>query len=91
MKTICTGLASELGGQGLIAVNLKSTFAVMRTATKAMGQGGSIELKSSAAARIGLPNHEAKSAAEAGVMAWLALRSPLTPREEFESTVLNRE
>jgi NADP-dependent 3-hydroxy acid dehydrogenase YdfG len=37
-------IASELADQSLIAANLKSTFAVLHSATKAMGQGGSIEL-----------------------------------------------
>lgn len=51
-----------------IATNLKSAFAVVRAAAKNMGpQGGSIVLLSTAAARIGLANHEVISAAKAGV------------------------
>jgi NAD(P)-dependent dehydrogenase (short-subunit alcohol dehydrogenase family) len=53
----------------VITANLTSAFAVVRSATKAMrGQGGSIVLVSSAAARIGLANHEAIAAAKAGVI-----------------------
>jgi NAD(P)-dependent dehydrogenase (short-subunit alcohol dehydrogenase family) len=53
----------------VIAANLTSAFAVLRSAAKAMRQqGGSIVLVSSAAARIGLANHEAIAAAKAGVI-----------------------
>ena len=53
----------------VIAANLTSAFAVVRSCAKAMRQqGGSIVLVSSAAARIGLANHEAIAAAKAGVM-----------------------
>jgi NAD(P)-dependent dehydrogenase (short-subunit alcohol dehydrogenase family) len=52
----------------MIATNLRSAFAVVRAASATMaGQGGSIVLLSSAAARIGLANHEAIAAAKAGV------------------------
>lgn len=52
----------------VLAVNLTSAFAAVRSAAKVMGrQGGSIVLISSAAARIGLANHEAIAAAKAGV------------------------
>ena len=51
-----------------ITAKLKSAFAVLHVATKAMSRsGGSMVLISSAAARIGLANHEAISAAKAGV------------------------
>ncbi len=51
-----------------IAVNLRSAFAAVRAATKAMrSTGGSIVLVSSAAARVGLANHEAIAAAKAGI------------------------
>jgi len=51
-----------------IHTNLGSAFAVVRAAASVMmAHGGSIVLVSSAAARIGLPNHEAISAAKAGV------------------------
>lgn len=53
----------------VIATNLTSAFAVVRSAAKAMrGAGGSIVLFSSSAARIGLANHEAIAAAKAGVV-----------------------
>ncbi|QDU58018.1 SDR family NAD(P)-dependent oxidoreductase [Aeoliella mucimassa] len=54
--------------QQTIAANLFSAFAVVRAAAKHVGQGGSsVVLISSAAARIGLANHEAIAAAKAGV------------------------
>ena len=53
----------------VITANLTSAFAVVSSAAKAMRQrGGSIVLVSSAAARIGLANHEAIAAAKAGVI-----------------------
>jgi len=53
----------------VITANLTSAFAVVSSAAKAMRpRGGSIVLVSSAAARIGLANHEAIAAAKAGVM-----------------------
>jgi 3-oxoacyl-[acyl-carrier protein] reductase len=61
-------LLSEEEWDATITTNLKSAFAVVRAATAAMAQhGGSIVLLSTAAARIGLANHEAISAAKAGV------------------------
>lgn len=52
-----------------INLNLKSAFAVIRAATKRMmTRGGSIVLVSSCAARQGIPNHEAISAAKAGII-----------------------
>lgn len=51
------------------ATNLTTAFAVVRAAAKPMlNTGGSIVLVSSAAARIGLANHEAIAAAKAGVI-----------------------
>ena len=48
-------------------VNLTSAFAVVRAAGRHMqDHGGSVVLVSSAAARLGLPNHEAIAAAKAG-------------------------
>ena len=53
----------------VITANLTSAFAVVSSAAKAMRpRGGSIVLVSSAAARIGLANHEAIAAAKAGVI-----------------------
>ncbi|MFM8998475.1 MAG: SDR family NAD(P)-dependent oxidoreductase [Actinomycetota bacterium] len=51
--------------------NLVSAFNLVRSATKVMQRqegGGSIVLVSSAAARTGIPNHEAIAAAKAGVI-----------------------
>jgi len=51
-----------------LAVNLTSAFGVVRAAARVMRErGGSVVLVSSAAARIGLPNHEAIAAAKAGL------------------------
>jgi NAD(P)-dependent dehydrogenase (short-subunit alcohol dehydrogenase family) len=51
-----------------LAANLDAAFAVVRGATQAMlKRGGSIVLVSSAAARLGLANHEAIAAAKAGI------------------------
>ena len=55
--------------RGVLAVNLDSAFATVRAGAASMLKtGGSIVLLSSAAARIGLPNHEAIAAAKAGVV-----------------------
>lgn len=48
--------------------NLTSAFAVTRASGRWMERGGSIVFVSSAAARAGLPNHEAIAAAKAGVI-----------------------
>ncbi len=51
-----------------VATNLTSAFATVRSAAKALRRdGGSVVLVSSAAASIGLANHEAIAAAKAGV------------------------
>jgi len=52
----------------VLRVNLLSAFEAVRASAKVMRKrGGSVVLISSAAARIGLPNHEAIAAAKAGV------------------------
>lgn len=52
-----------------IATNLDSAFATVRAGARTMRKnGGSIVLMSTAAARVGLPNHEAIAAAKAGVI-----------------------
>ena len=53
-----------------LAVNLKSSFYALRAAVRAMdrGEGGSVVLLSSAAARLGIPSHESIAAAKAGVV-----------------------
>ena len=53
----------------VLTTNLVSAFATVRAAALVMRQsGGSVVLVSSAAAQIGLPNHEAIAAAKAGVI-----------------------
>jgi 3-oxoacyl-[acyl-carrier protein] reductase len=60
---------SETEWLATVATNLTTAFAVLRAAAKAMlNTGGSIVLVSSAAARVGLANHEAIAAAKAGVI-----------------------
>lgn len=63
----------------VMSTNLRTAFALVRAAAPAMGKsgGGSLVLMSSAAARIGLANHEAIAAAKAGV-AGLALSAAAT-------------
>lgn len=52
-----------------LATNLTTAFATVRAAQAALrSSGGSVVLVSSAAARIGLANHEAIAAAKAGVI-----------------------
>ena len=54
--------------QDTLTANLFSAFASVRAAGQGMKRnGGSVVLVSSAAARIGMPNHEAIAAAKAGV------------------------
>lgn len=52
-----------------VARNLASSFALVRSLAPVLGRGGggSLAFLSSAAARVGLPNHEAVAAAKAGV------------------------
>ncbi len=52
-----------------IAQNLTTAFATVRSAARSMTDGGSVVLMATAAARHGLPNHEAIAAAKGGVIA----------------------
>ncbi len=62
-------LTRELEFQKVIDLNLKSAFAVVHHSSKRMMKtGGSIVLVSSCAARRGIANHEAISAAKAGII-----------------------
>lgn len=61
-------MTSEADWSDTIATNLTSAFATTRAAAKTMKSGGSVVLMSSAAAQIGLANHEAIAAAKAGVI-----------------------
>lgn len=60
-----------------LELNLTTAFAVVRAAGRTMKQGGSVVLLASAAARVGLANHEAIAAAKAGVTG-LALAAAAT-------------
>ena len=61
-------LTTEADWDATLSVNLTSAFYTVKAAVGAMMKnGGSIVLVSSAAARAGLPNHEAIAAAKAGV------------------------
>lgn len=62
-------LTSTADWQATIATNLTSAFGCVRAAGRLMkGEGGSVVLVSSAAARVGLANHEAIAAAKAGII-----------------------
>src|SRR5271157_305806 len=55
--------------QATLDVNLSTAFLAVKYGAKALGgRGGSIVLVASAAAQVGLANHEAVAAAKAGVM-----------------------
>ena len=62
-------LTSAAEWEHVLAANLGTAFSVVRAAAPVLGRsgGGSLVLVSSAAARIGLANHEAVAAAKAGV------------------------
>ncbi|MEM1204304.1 MAG: SDR family oxidoreductase [Acidobacteriota bacterium] len=62
-------LTSAEDYEATVATNLTTAFATVRAAAKAMRKGGSVVLVSSAAADVGLPNHEAIAAAKGGVAA----------------------
>lgn len=51
-----------------LSLNLNTAFYVVREAVKTIGDGGGIVLVSTAAARVGLANHEAVAAAKGGVI-----------------------
>jgi 3-oxoacyl-[acyl-carrier protein] reductase len=71
-------LTSADDWQATLATNLTSAFACVRAAGRLLREsGGSVVLVSSAAARIGLANHEAIAAAKAGVIG-LALSAAAT-------------
>lgn len=61
-------LTSREEWEGVLTANLTSAFSVVRAGAKAMrSTGGSIVLMASAAASVGVRNHEAIAAAKAGV------------------------
>ena len=51
-----------------LSLNLNTAFYVVREAAKTITEGGAIVLVSTAAARVGLANHEAVAAAKGGVI-----------------------
>jgi len=62
-------ITSEAEYFSVIQSNLTSSFATIRSGCKAMmGRGGSVVLISSAAAKVGLANHEAIACAKAGII-----------------------
>lgn len=62
-------LTSDAEWDETIVLNLNTAFYVLRaTARKTGSDGGSVVLVSTAAARTGLPNHEAIAAAKGGVI-----------------------
>jgi NAD(P)-dependent dehydrogenase (short-subunit alcohol dehydrogenase family) len=62
-------LTSDDEWASTIAVNLTSAFATVKAAARAMRRdGGSVVLTSSAAARVGIANHEAIAAAKGGII-----------------------
>lgn len=52
----------------VIATNLTSAFATVKAAGRTMPRGGNVVLFSTAASRVGLPNHDAIAAAKAGII-----------------------
>ena len=69
LKPAHTTSADDL--RAVLDANLVSAFNLVRSAAKVLQRqegGGSIVLVSSAAARTGIPNHEAIAAAKAGVI-----------------------
>ena len=62
-------LTTTVEWQATLAANLSSAFGCVRAAGRLLkAEGGSVVLVSSAAARVGLANHEAIAAAKAGVI-----------------------
>ncbi|MBP6104030.1 MAG: SDR family oxidoreductase [Gammaproteobacteria bacterium] len=59
---------TEAEYHSVIQSSLSTAFATVRSSGKYMTQGGSVVLMASAAARIGLPHHEAIAAAKAGII-----------------------
>ncbi|MFO7572078.1 MAG: SDR family NAD(P)-dependent oxidoreductase [Gaiellaceae bacterium] len=59
---------SDADWDATIAANLTTAFNTVRAGAKALGEGGSVVLMASAAARTGFANHEAIAAAKAGVV-----------------------
>ncbi|MEM8884319.1 MAG: SDR family oxidoreductase [Planctomycetota bacterium] len=72
-----------------IATNLTTAFGVVRAAGRAMRKtGGSVVLLSTAAASIGLPNHEAIAAAKAGIEGMARSAASTYAREQIRFNVV---
>ncbi|AXC09852.1 Dehydrogenases with different specificities (related to short-chain alcohol dehydrogenases) [Acidisarcina polymorpha] len=74
-------LTSDEELESTLAINLKSAFAVTRATGRLLKTGGSVVFVSSAAARLGMANHEAIAAAKAGIQGLaLAAAASYAPR-----------
>jgi NAD(P)-dependent dehydrogenase (short-subunit alcohol dehydrogenase family) len=66
-------LTTDTDWRGVMRQNLDSAYLVLRESVKAMRkEGGAVVLSSSAAARVGLSNHEAIAAAKGGIESLVA-------------------
>ena len=75
-------LTSDAELDETLALNVKTAFGTIKGAARHMPKGGSVVLISSVAARVGLANHEAISAAKAAVIGLgLAAASTYLPRK----------
>lgn len=61
-------LTKDAEWEQTLSLNLNTAFYVVREAAKTITEGGAIVLVSTAAARVGLANHEAVAAAKGGVI-----------------------
>ena len=74
-------LTSDAELESTLAIHLKSSFAALRASVRAMPKGGSLVFISSAAARLGMPNHEAIAAAKGAIQGMaLAAAATYAPR-----------
>ena len=79
-------LTSDDEWASTIAVNLTSAFATVKAAARAMRRdGGSVVLTSSAAARVGIANHEAIAAAKGGIIGLVRSASATYSRNNIRS------
>ncbi len=86
-------LTSEVEWESTLATNLTSSMAALKAAVGLMGShGGSVVLVASAAARIGIANHEAIAAAKAGVIGLtLSAAATYRPAVGFASIASHRD
>lgn len=77
-------LTSDDEWASTIAVNLTSAFTTVKAAARAMRRdGGSVVLTSSAAARVGIANHEAIAAAKGGIISLMRSASATYSRNNI--------